>query len=70
MCVLGLAGRLKALKEVCVHAGVHEAREGVSLHEHVDLLLRLVKRAGGGLLHVAVDHFTHTRVQAHLDTQT
>lgn len=64
---LGLRGGAgDALEQRSVYGRVQEARVGVSVHERVDLELRVVEGVRGRLLHLAVDDLPHPRVQAHL----
>lgn len=66
-CGLWLGRRLlEALQQVGVRRGVDVSRVRVSLHQRVNLLLRLLKRVRGRLQHVAVDHVPDVGVQTDL----
>lgn len=55
---------------VSVNGGVEEAREGVAVHQGVDLELGLFVHQVAGLRQVLVDPLPHPRVQTHLSTQS
>lgn len=55
---------------VSVNGGVEESREGVAVHQGVDLELGLLVHQAAGLRQALVDPLTHPRVQTHLSTQS
>lgn len=63
------AGGSPVLEKVPVKGGVEEAREGVPVHQSVDLQLGLLVHQLAGLGQAQVDALPHSRVQAHLQRE-